>query len=92
MYYLAFLVVAKDLHSTTTLIYLTVSSYMIVSGIAPSIVGEASDTFGRRLLYIITLIIYLIANIGIALQNSFVVLLLLRMLQSAGISGQLPWP
>ena len=89
IYYPAFPVVTEDLHSTTTLILinLTVSSSMIVSGIAPSIVGEASITFGRRLLYIITLTIYIIANIGIALQNSCVALLLLCMLQSAGISG-----
>ncbi|PVH74176.1 chloramphenicol resistance protein, partial [Cadophora sp. DSE1049] len=43
--------------------------------------------FGRRPVYLVPLSLYFCANVGIALQNSFVSLLLLRMLQSAGISG-----
>ena len=87
IYYPALPMITRDLDSTTTLINLTVTSYMIVSGIAPSMAGDASDTLGRRLVYVLTLVIYLIANIGIALQHPFVALLLLRVLQSAGISG-----
>lgn len=41
-------------------------------------------------MYLFTLGLYLIANIGLATQSSFVGLLLLRMLQSAGISGTNP--
>jgi hypothetical protein len=43
---------------------------------------------GRRPVYIATLTIYFSVNIGLALQRSFPALLLLRMLQSAGISGK----
>lgn len=46
-----------------------------------------SDTAGRRPAYMICFTIYLVANLALGLQNSYVALLLLRMLQSAGSSG-----
>ena len=46
-----------------------------------------SDKAGRRPAYLICFIIYIIANLALALQNSYIALLLLRMLQSAGSSG-----
>lgn len=82
---------ADDLHTTVEKVNLTVTSYLIVSGLAPSLVGEAAETFGRRPTYIISLSIYLVANIGLALQSSFPALFVLRMIQSAGISGMCMW-
>jgi MFS family permease len=87
IYYPAITLIAKDLQTSIARINLTITSYMIVSAIAPAIAGDAADLYGRRPLYIVTLGMYLVANTGIALQSSFVGLLLLRMLQSAGISG-----
>ena len=87
IYYPVIALVARDMHTSITRINLTVTSYLAISGVAPALVGDAADMLGRRPLYIVTLTIYLIANIGIALQGSFVALLLLRMLQSLGISG-----
>jgi MFS family permease len=46
-----------------------------------------SDKAGRRPAYILCFTIYIIANLALSLQNSYVALLLLRMLQSAGSSG-----
>lgn len=46
-----------------------------------------SDKAGRRLAYFICFIIYIIANLALALQNNYIALLILRMLQSAGSSG-----
>lgn len=46
-----------------------------------------SDTAGRRPAYMICFTIYLAANLGLGLQNSYAALLVLRMLQSAGSSG-----
>ena len=87
IYYPAIPVIAQDLGLSITDINLSITTYMAFSAIAPSITGDASDIYGRRPLYLLTLGMYLIANIGIAVQSSFVGLLLLRMLQSAGISG-----
>ena len=87
IYYPAITLVAKDLHTSIARINLTITSYMIISAVAPTITGDAADIYGRRPLYLVTLCMYMFANVGIAVQSSFVGLLLLRMLQSAGISG-----
>lgn len=88
IYYPVISLVAKDLNTTVAKVNLTVTSYLAISGVAPAFVGDAADMLGRRPLYVITLSIYVLANMAIALQSSFVALLLLRMLQSAGISGE----
>lgn len=46
-----------------------------------------SDKAGRRPAYIICFTIYMSANLALALQDNYVALLVLRMLQSAGSSG-----
>jgi MFS family permease len=87
IYYPSIPLIGKDLHLSIAQINLSVTTYMAVSAVAPSITGDASDIYGRRPLYLLTLSMYLVANIGLALQSSFIGLLLVRMLQSAGISG-----
>ena len=87
IYFPAITPLAESLHTTVGNINLTVTSYMIVSAVIPSIVGNAADISGRRPLFLLALAIYLVANIGLAVQRSFPALLTLRMLQSAGISG-----
>ena len=78
---------AHDMGVSIQKINLTVTSYMIASGIFPAIIGNAADRFGRRITLLASLAGYTIANIGIALQRSFAALFILRMLQSAAISG-----
>jgi multidrug resistance protein len=51
------------------------------------LIAGFSDTAGRRPAYIICFTIYLAANLGLALQNSYAALLVLRCIQSAGSSG-----
>ena len=63
------------------------SSAQILQGIAPTFVAGFSDTAGRRPAYIACLIIYIAANIGLALQRNYAALMVLRCLQSAGSSG-----
>jgi multidrug resistance protein len=46
-----------------------------------------SDNNGRRLSFIICFVIYMVANIGLALQTNYVALLLLRLLQAFGCSA-----
>ncbi|RMZ91768.1 hypothetical protein DV736_g1022, partial [Chaetothyriales sp. CBS 134916] len=78
---------ARDLHVSNTLINLTLTSYMIFQGIAPTLIGDLADTMGRRPAYLVCFIIYIAANIGLALQNSYPALFVLRCLQSSGSSG-----
>ncbi|KAI4181770.1 MAG: hypothetical protein L6R41_006419 [Letrouitia leprolyta] len=88
IYYPAISTLASDLAVTITLINLTITSYMIVSGVTPAIVGDLADMIGRRPVYLVTFCIYFGANVGLALQRSYPGLLVLRMLQSAGGSGR----
>ena len=78
---------SKSLHVSVERINLTITSYMIIAGIAPAVVGDLADMTGRRTVYLITMGIYCAANVGLAVQNSWIVLFLLRMLQSAGSAG-----
>jgi multidrug resistance protein len=87
IYFPAIPFMAKDLNVSTEKINLTVTAYLIASGIFPSLIGEAADTVGRRPVLIVTLLVYVAANVGLALQSSFGLLFFLRILQSAGISG-----
>lgn len=79
--------IAKDLNVETSLINLTITTYQIMQGIAPSFIGTLSDNKGRRLAYVTTFSIYMIANLALALQNTYPALLVLRCLQSAGSSA-----
>ncbi|RAL61318.1 hypothetical protein DID88_009454 [Monilinia fructigena] len=54
---------------------------------APAFIGGFSDIAGHRPAYIICFTIYILSNIALALQNNYVALLILRMVQSAGGSG-----
>lgn len=75
---------ASDLNVSASLINLTITTYQIFQGIAPSVIGNFSDLYGRRPAYIISFVIYIVANIGLALQSSYPALMVLRCLQSSG--------
>ncbi|QGA15821.1 hypothetical protein EYB26_003482 [Talaromyces marneffei] len=86
IYFPAMNTLAKDLNVSISLINLTMTSYMIFQGIAPVFIGDFADNAGRRPAYFICFIIYLGANVGLALQNSYAALFVLRCMQSAGSS------
>jgi MFS family permease len=88
IYYPAILSLSTSLRTSVGLINLTVTSYLIVAGLAPSITGDLADTTGRRPLYLLTIGIYFLSNIGLALQRNYAALLVLRMVQSFGSSGE----
>ncbi|KAM0311524.1 hypothetical protein ACHAO8_007133 [Botrytis cinerea] len=87
IYFPALNPLAADLGVSNTLINLTLTSFMIFQGLAPTVFGDLADMAGRRPTYIIAFIIYLGANIGLALQNSYAALFILRCVQSCGSSG-----
>lgn len=78
---------AADLNVSNSLINLTLTSYMIFQGLAPAFIGNLADTMGRRPAYMLCFVIYIAANIGLALQNSYAALFVLRCLQSTGSSA-----
>ncbi|CAK7263896.1 hypothetical protein SEPCBS57363_000800 [Sporothrix epigloea] len=78
---------ATDLHVSVSRINLTITAFMIFQGITPSFIGNFSDVYGRRPAYLICFSIYVVANLGLALQNSYAALIVLRCLQSMGCSA-----
>jgi predicted MFS family arabinose efflux permease len=87
IYFPALDTLSKDFNTSESIMNLTLTSYMIFQGLAPTIFGDFADMAGRRPAYIIGFIIYLGANVGIANSNTFVALLILRCLQSTGSSS-----
>ncbi|TDZ54894.1 Itaconate transport protein [Colletotrichum trifolii] len=87
IYYPVLAPIADDLHVTTALVNLTVTSYMILQAISPTLFGDFGDMAGRRPAFLVAFAIYLVANVGLAVQRSYAALLVLRMLQSGGSSG-----
>lgn len=78
---------------------LTITVYMIAQAVAPSFWGPLSDIKGRRVTFIGTsvntsrqlmltcagtFVVYIAANMGLALSSGFVPLMVLRGLQAAG--------
>lgn len=68
-------------------INLTITSYLVLQAVAPVLFGDVADSIGRRPVFLVMFAIYIVANLALALQNSFPALLTLRMLQSLGCSA-----
>lgn len=66
---------------------LTVTVYMIVQGLAPSLWGSFSDVLGRRGIFIGTFVVYIIANIALGVSDNYGELMAFRALQAAGSSA-----
>ncbi|CAJ2506422.1 Uu.00g005520.m01.CDS01 [Anthostomella pinea] len=79
--------ISKDLGVSISLVNLTITTYQIFQGLAPSVIASLADTRGRRPAYMVSLGIYLVANLALALQWSYPALLVLRCVQSAGSSA-----
>lgn len=87
IYYPSITAISRSLHVSVELFNLTITSYQVVSGIAPSMLGDLADQSGRRPVCLIAFTLYFSANLGLALQKSYTALLVLRCLQSAGASS-----
>ncbi|KAM3511370.1 hypothetical protein MY11210_004979 [Beauveria gryllotalpidicola] len=87
IYLPALIPIAKSLHVSAAKVNLTITTYMVFQGITPMFVGSLADAGGRRPAYIVCFVIYLAANIGLALAPNYGAVLVLRCLQSAGSSG-----
>jgi len=87
IYFPALNALAADLNVSYTLINLTLTSYMIFQGLAPAFIGSLADSLGRRPAYFFCFVVYIVANIGLALQDSYAALFVLRCVQSSGSSA-----
>lgn len=88
IYFPAIPFLSQDLAVDIEKINLTVTSYMVASGIFPAVLGNAADIYGRRPIFIVSIGLYVAVDIGLALQRSFAALIMLTMVQSIAISSQ----
>ena len=71
-------------------INLTITLYIVFQAISPVFFATASDSFGRRPVYLVTYTIYTAASLGLALnRHNYAALIILRALQSLGASAVL---
>lgn len=89
IYFPALPTIAHDLDVSIELINLTVTTYLIFQGIAPSFWGPLSDVKGRRVAYCFTFIVFFAACIGLACTQNYATLVVLRCLQSTGSASTL---
>lgn len=87
IYFPALNQLSSDFGVSESIMNLTLTSYMIFQGLAPTLFGDLADMTGRRPAYLIGFTIYIAACIGIARVDTFAGLLILRCLQSSGSSG-----
>lgn len=76
----------EDFNITTEQINLTVVTYSIFQGLGPAFWSPMADKFGRRPIYIICILVYIGACVGLALANSYGMLLGMRALQATGMA------
>ncbi|KAK1988354.1 major facilitator superfamily transporter [Colletotrichum cereale] len=76
--------VARDLNVSTDAINLTITSYLVLQGISPTLWSAIGDSTGRRLLYLIALTVYLASCIGLALSRTYPAVVALRAVQAVG--------
>jgi len=87
IYFPAMSKLEADLDTSAQLINLTITSYLVLQAVAPTLFGDLADAVGRRPAFLGMFALYSVANLGLTLQHSFPALLALRMVQSLGASA-----
>ena len=87
IYYPAIHQLSQTFSVSVDKINLTVTSYMAIATVAPTLVGDTADLLGRRPVYIVALSLYIGTNVAIVLSDTYSALLGLRVLQALAISG-----
>ncbi|KAF1999309.1 MFS general substrate transporter [Amniculicola lignicola CBS 123094] len=80
-------VLSEVLEISPTMVNIAITTYMIAQAIAPAVIAGMSDFSGRRLSFILCFVIFIVGNIGLALQTNYAALLVLRMVQATGCSA-----
>ncbi|GAA5917312.1 hypothetical protein JCM6882_008968 [Rhodosporidiobolus microsporus] len=76
--------VAESLGVTIQKINLSVTVFMILQAVTPTIWGSLCDSVGRRPVYLACLLIYIGSSLGLAFTETYAGLMVLRCVQAAG--------
>ena len=83
--------IADDLDGLSLQAWVT-TAYLITSTIATPIYGKLSDIFGRRPLFIIAIVIFLVGSLAAGFSTSMYELAVFRALQGLGAGGLMALP
>lgn len=83
--------IGDDLQGLSLQAWVT-TAYLIVSTISTPIYGKLSDIFGRRPLFLIAIVIFVIGSIAAAFSTSMVELAAFRAIQGLGAGGLMSMP
>ncbi len=81
---------AQYFHTSSATIALTVSVYLITVAIFIPLSGWMANRFGKKKIWILSVILFTVTSLGNALASNFVILLVMRIIQ--GIAGALMTP
>jgi MFS transporter, DHA1 family, chloramphenicol/florfenicol resistance protein len=77
------------LHTTQANIQLTLSLFMLATGLGQLVMGPLTDQYGRRFLSLTSVILFAFGSLLCAIANSIHLLILARIIQSFGGCGML---
>ncbi|KAH3679789.1 hypothetical protein WICPIJ_008523 [Wickerhamomyces pijperi] len=86
IYYPALTIIESYFHVSEEMVNLSIVLYLSAQAISPTLFAGFADAYGRRPVFIICFVIFIAANIGLALVDNYNALLVLRIIQSFGIS------
>ncbi|MCM3740651.1 MFS transporter [Oceanobacillus luteolus] len=82
--------IQQDFQLNATDISWLIASYFIISAIFTPLIGKLSDSYGRRLIFVIGLLLVVVSSILAPLSNTMIVLLIMRGIQAIGTSALFP--
>lgn len=83
--------IGDDLNGLSLQAWVT-TAYLILSTISTPIYGKLSDIFGRRPLFIIAIVIFIVGSIAASFSQSMVELAVFRAIQGLGAGGLMSMP
>lgn len=82
--------IQKDFQLSFTTVSWLISSFYLASAVAQPVTGKIGDIFGRKKTFLIGLGLVLLSAIGAPLSTTFLMLLMMRLVQSIGSSAIYP--
>ncbi|KAI3405978.2 QDR1 [Candida oxycetoniae] len=86
IYFPALPTLTSDFHTSVSMMNITVVSYLLFQGLAPTVSSNIADTIGRRPVLLASLLIYIASCIALSQTDVYWLLILLRCIQAAGIA------
>ncbi|MEH7355866.1 MFS transporter [Neobacillus drentensis] len=82
--------IQKDFQLSFTTVSWLISSFYLASAVAQPVTGKIADIFGRKKTFLFGLVLVALSAIGAPLSTTFLMLLVMRMIQSIGSSAIYP--